>query len=1083
LFAQKIELINSGELISKGIALTDSGKRKQALAVYDKISRNDTNYVRALYEKALTCEADSQYKQAVQYCQEALLLKDQREYEPDIYNTYGNVLNDQGQTEQALKIFDFAISKYPSYSLLYFNKAVVLLPTKPHEAELLFQKTLLINPYMYSAHYQLGNVALRQGKLVPCFISLLGYLLVNPEGKYWQKAITTLAAISKSTDEVLDFKAKRTSPPSETYQEIEDIILSKIALESGYKPIIAIDDPIARQIQAVFEKLEYSQADNDFWMQYYVPFFKQVFNNHKFELFIHQVFENVNVPVIQDYNKKNKKELEKFIGETEDYFNVIRATRQLNYTMRDTVASKRYFENGKLVGKGVLVPNGKKQTLTGHWDFYYPAGNIKGKGEYNNAGEREGEWDFYFESGNLKSKEHYQNGKLNGPQESYYENGNIASQETYINDERDGVITTYFYAGAKKSVTSYKAGKKDGEDRRFYSNGTLKSINNYVAGAPTGTATEYFRNGRVANTEEFSNGKAEGAYRSYHESGSISVEGQNVKDNGQGEWKYYYASGKLKEKRSYVNDVDEGAHEEYNEAGQVTARYNAHKGKINGEATYYYNDGKIFSTWVYDNGVIRSVKYFDKNGGILSSSELTNKVLSVISYNTDGHKKAHTYYNQKGNLEGPDTIFFASGKISQVNQYKDGELNGPSVSYFLNGKIKNEVGMKDGKSHGYYQSFYHNGKTEYEGWKQDGVSQGEWRYYDEKGRLSVKYYYLDDDLEGYKEDYEANGQKTIELKYHRGWLDKMIQYDNSGKVTALDSFPKASGKYTILYPNGKVHIQANYVNGDFDGAYKSFFFDGSLESTLYYNKGLKDSVYTSFHYGGIKNSEGHYKAGVKTGVWKYYDEDGKLSGIYPYANDMLNGERVFYFPNGNKDLVSMYKDDELNGSVKKYTPEGVLVDEVIFEDGDAKYFTYLGKDEKPVPLISLESTNGVLKAYFPNGKVSREATYSDGVKTGSDKIYYVNGALRSEETTEYTVSEGLSKEYYANGKLKSEYNYIMDNIEGVCKEYHENGALKKDSAVENGVNHGPTKYYNEAGKNYKTLIYNYGTLISAQNEK
>jgi antitoxin component YwqK of YwqJK toxin-antitoxin module/Tfp pilus assembly protein PilF len=1080
-YAQKIELINSGELIKKGTILSDSGQYKQALAVYNKISRNDTNYVRAVYEKAVTCEADSQYKQALQYCREALQLKEQREYEPDIYNTYGNVLNDMGQNDQALKIFDFAISKYPSYSLLYFNKGITLLSTKPHDAELMFQKALLINPYMYSAHYQLANAALKQGKIIPCFISLLGYLVTNPEGKYWSKSITTLAAISKSTDEILAFKTKRTTAPTEAYQEVEDILFSKIALENGYKPIIPIDDPIARQIQAVFEKIAYNQSDNDFWIQYYVPYFKQVFNDHKFELFIHQIFANVNIPVIQNYNKKNKKELDKFATESADYFNNIRATRQLNYTLRDTVTAKYYFENGKVIGKGLLLNKGK--TLTGHWDFYYPAGNIKGRGEYNATGEREGEWDFYYTSGVLKSKERYVNGKLNGPQESYYENGNTASQANYANDLHDGITTTYFYAGAKKSITAYKADKKDGEDRRFYSNGTLKSINNYVAGAITGTSTEYFKNGRVANTEEFSNGKAEGMYKSYHENGSPSVVGQNVKDNGHGEWKYYYDSGKLKEKRTYVNDVDEGAHEEYNEAGQVTGRYNTRKGKMNGEANYYFDDGKVFSTFVYDNGVVKSAKYFDKTGAVLSSSELKNKVLNVVSYSINGHRKAHFTYDQKGNLDGPDTIFFASGKINQINVYKNGEMNGPSVSYYLNGNKKNEVNMTNGKSNGYYQSYYTNGKTEYEGWKQDGDSQGEWHYYDEKGRLSVKYYYLDNDLEGYKEDYLANGQKNIEQKYHWGWLEKMIQYDNSGKVMASDSFPKATGKYTLLYPNGKVFIQGNYVNGSFDGLYKTFFFDGSIQSTLFYDKGLKDSVYTSFHYGGAKYYEGRYKGGDKTGIWKNYNEDGKLFSTLPYNNDMLNGERTYYFPNGNKDLVSMFKDDVLNGSVKKYTPEGVLVDEVIFEDGDAKYFTYLGKDEKPLPLISFESTNGVLKTFFPNGKISREATYSDGVKTGSDKIYYFNGNIRSEDHTVYNVDEGPSKEYYPNGKLKSEYNYVNDNAEGEGKEYYENGSLKKEMTFDNGLNNGPIKYYNEAGKNYKTLNYTYGTLISAQNDK
>src|SRR5471030_754564 len=88
-FAQKAGLVNSGELLKQGAMLHDSGRYKSALALYDKISRSDTNYVRSLYERAYSCELDSQLTKAIKYCQEALVLKEQREYEPDILNCYG----------------------------------------------------------------------------------------------------------------------------------------------------------------------------------------------------------------------------------------------------------------------------------------------------------------------------------------------------------------------------------------------------------------------------------------------------------------------------------------------------------------------------------------------------------------------------------------------------------------------------------------------------------------------------------------------------------------------------------------------------------------------------------------------------------------------------------------------------------------------------------------------------------------------------------------------------------------------------------------------------------------------------------
>ncbi|WP_426667688.1 tetratricopeptide repeat protein [Mucilaginibacter sp. McL0603] len=1080
--AQKIELINSGELLKRGAMVHDSGQYKKALSIYNKISRNDTSYVRSLYERAMTCEADSQYKQAIKYCEEAFSLHEQRDYVPDLYNVYGNTLHEDGQAEKALIVFDAAIAKYPSYALFYFNKGVVQLALKRYaEAETLFQKTLLINPYLYSAHYQLGLAALRQGKTIPAYLCFTGYLLVNPSGKYWSKSINALSQISKGTDEILDYKNKRTVNPDDNYQAVEDIVLSKIALDKGYKPIIALDDQISRQIQAIFEKLEYSDSNNDFYIQYYFPYYKKVFAEGKFELFINHIFTSATVPIIQDYLKKNKKALDVFVNEAGDYFNLLRATRELSYKKRDLIDDRYYFENGKLVGKGVLTNNGK--TLTGHWEFYYPAGDMKGLGEYNAQGQREGEWTFYYASGNLKSKERHKNGKLEGEVDHYFENGNISSQEPYVDDKLEGPATTYYYGGNIKLTGNYKQGKKEGESREYYSNGNLYTVGNYVADMLTGTSKEYYKSGSIKEIQENVNGKAEGSFKSYHEGGSLSVTGQNTKDKGYGEWKYYYDSGKLKEKRNYLNDTEEGLHEEYFENGQVSATYAVKKGKINGDATFFYKDGKVLSKYVYDNGVIRSAKYFDKTGAQLAASEMKNNLIDVTSYDTDGLKKARFSSDSKGDLTGPDTLFYSSGKINQIAQYSKGELNGPLITYYLNGKKKSEISYTDGKENGYSTQYYTNGKIELEGWIIDGKDQGEWDYYDEKGRLSIKTYHLDGELNGYKEEYRANGQKYLEQKYYNGWLEKMTQYDNDGKVLIVDSFPKATGKFVLYHPNMKVMTECNYVKGEFDGFYKTYFFDGSLSTSAFYKKGIQDSTYLSFYYGGAKNTVGLYKAGSKTGEWKFYDEDGKLHTTTNYVNDQKNGAQVRFFTEGTKDQVSIYKNDQLDGTYIKNNADGTLAYQVNFEEGKAKAYTYPGKDGQLVIPIPISPANDRLNAHFPNGKLARECAYSGGVKNGMDIMYYANGQVWTVDTSAYSISEGSYKEYYPDGKLKFDYPYTADNVDGICREFNPNGTLKKEEPYDNGSYQGPVKYFDAGGKLVKTMWYLFGTLTAVKNEK
>src|ERR1700679_1471528 len=53
------------------------------------------------------------------------------------------------------------------------------------------------NKPLYSAHYQLGLTALKQGKIVQAFLSFVAYLLMYPEGKYESRSISVLSEISK----------------------------------------------------------------------------------------------------------------------------------------------------------------------------------------------------------------------------------------------------------------------------------------------------------------------------------------------------------------------------------------------------------------------------------------------------------------------------------------------------------------------------------------------------------------------------------------------------------------------------------------------------------------------------------------------------------------------------------------------------------------------------------------------------------------------------------------------------------------------------------------------------------------------
>lgn len=1077
-FSQKDPPIRSGELIKAAEEFYDSGQYKKSMSLYEQIDRNDSNYVKSLYGRAINYDADSEYDKGIVVVEEALHLREQREIEPDIYNIYGNLLSHAGQKEKAITIFNEAISKYPAFTLLYFNKGVALFEEEHFaEAESVFKDGLIINPYQYSCHFYLGLCAIQQGKIVPAFLSFAGYLLINPEGKYSKRCVNILSAISNATDEVQVFKSKRKEDGDENYATVEEILLSKIALEKEYTLKVSLDDVIFRQIQVVFEKLEYKEKDTDFWMQYYVPLYKKIFTEGQFENYIFWAFENVQVKEIQDYNKKNKKAIEAFTKNSAEYFNLIRSTRLLSFPKRADQKVQYLYSGGLLQGKGALTED--KKTNFGSWTFYYPQGNVKATGQYNENG-RDGNWTYYDYSGRLKASEIFKNGKLEGKQLYYSEKGLLTYEESYLNGQQNGIQNAYRVSGRLLSTTIYKSGKMDGEYREYFPGGQLSAISQYVNNQVSGPFTTYFNNGQLKESGNYLNGSLDGSLKEYYENGQLSSEGQVKNGKADGEWKEYYDNGKLKIKSSYINLKLEGAKEEYYEDGPLKEKYIYKNGQLNGETVSYDKDQKPFARFQFSNDKLQSAIYFDKAGKQISTSERKNDRVELDIFLPDGTKSTHRIINDKGEIDGQETDYYPSGKIREVTEYKDGEKNGISTEYYPNGRKKSEQTMKNGNYDGHEINYYPNGMTESEGWTENGKEVGYWNYFDELGNPINSSYVVDGELSGFKSEYYPNGVKSIEKKIYKGFLEEMKQFDSTGKMLIYDSFPAFSGKYLLLYPNGSKMQECNYVNGQIEGRFTQYFFDGTVEYTQYYKGGLLDSNYVAYDYHNVKISEGQYRAGKRTGEWKYYNNDGRLESTTIYADGELNGPRHLYGDNNKIYGEINFRHDERQGTATNMDPDGSLLYTVWYNDGNVLGYSYLDKEAKQVPEILSEHGKLKLESYFQNGKPSRQCQYIDYMLSGSDILYFTNGKMRSQDSLEYGIFEGLKKEYYPNGNLISIFNYKNNHLHGPCREYLNNGIMIREINYYNGDRHGEAKYYSENGTLQETRYYYYGILMGVK---
>jgi uncharacterized protein len=1066
---------NSGAVIEEGIKLHDQQEYKKAIALYKTVSRNDTNYVRALYEMALSYSQDSNYNAAIEAC-DLVVQGEDKEYELDALTLKGSILDDLEKIDDALKIYDSALSKYPRAQNLLLNKAITLMRLKKmDEAQKILQELLIANPYYASAHMRLASCALKKGRVIPAMMSLFTYLLLDPDGPQHLNAIKLLGNISSNTDDITEALEKRNGT-EEVFGRIEQVILSKMALDKKYKLQTDLDDPIIRQLQAMMELIEYDADNNDFWMQFYVPVYKKLFSSKSLEPAVNLAFSNLSIESIQRYIKKNTKELKQVAVEIATYFDLIRTSRELSFSKREKTPQLYFYNEDGLYGKGKLD---EKKNPIGDWEYYYTNnGNIKSKGHYNAGGKQHGKWIFYYASGELSGTEEWNNGVRSGEDAVYYQNGNLSSKSIYQNDRLNGIKEVYFAIGTLHTKASYKDDQKNGPYTELYPYGEKHVEATYKDDKLEGNYKSHYNNGRVETDANYTNGELNGSYKSYHDNGQLSFEGTYQNGKITGPAKLYHENGKLKETRTYNNDKLAGENKEYDEEGILTSEIFYEDGLAKGLAKYYDDDGKLFSTFLFEKDILKEAKYYDKQGKEIASSQRKNKSIELTVYNPHGYKASFAVYNDAGQKTGVNTYFYNSGKIKETNDFIKGQLEGKSTGYFENGKKQYEITYKENEKNGEAKYYHPDGSLKTKGWYTADAASNDWENYTIKGIVSSRYSYLNDDLHGYNEVNHPNGKRDYEEVYRYGWIVAVNSFDTSGNKIFTASLPNSTGKYVGMFANGKRKYEGELVKGELEGPFTSYFFDGSIRSTKTYIHGLLNGPFNEYYYGGKPSIKGEYKMGKKTGVWKYYNDDGKLYREEPYTNDEINGKSLYYYDNGKVEYELEYKNGERNGSYKYYAPDGQLIFILYYKDGEPTAYSYNNSNGQLAATVLIPGGTGKVEAFYSNGKKSFETTYADGKINGSYKLYYPDGKIMYEREDHYGITTGKIKQYHPTGNLQSEYTYYLDELDGPFKEYHENGKVKQEGTFWDGFQNGILTNYDNTGKIISKMHFYYGVLLN-----
>lgn len=1073
----KNPLLNSKEVIARGIELHDAGKYKEAIAEYQKVAASDTNYADVLHEMVLSYYADSNYVAAEKWVKKGL------ERFPGKKVAYlrllADIYDDTKRIDEAIGVYDsiLAMNKYDY--LTYFNKGICLYrQEKNGEAEANFQKTVMLNPYYSSAHYFLGQINLLKGNLTEAMMCFTSNLFVNPGNKYYQKSVGYLSSISKVNTTIDEYLKNYKPSGANNFEAVQEIIVSKIALDKNYKLKADLEDQVVRQLQVLFEKLEFSEGDKGFYMQYYVPFFRSIWDGKNFEPFVFYIFSELNIDKVKSYVKKEKKDIEKMNEELYAYFNKIRKTQELTVSKRDATVIKFYIKDYLVTGKGEFVTNDKgEETLVGPWEFYHKNGKVKSKGVFDKDGSRTGVWSYFYEDGTPKEVSRYELDKANGKSESWFENGIRYSLSDYKDDALDGIEYLYYYNGNLQSVITYKKGKKDGPARYYTVNGTLSSTCTYANDLKEGEATGYYENGQLYSKTIYKNDEASGAYIEYHENGKLLKSGDFENGKNTGPWKWFYDNGQPEYTGTYINGELDGEYLSYYKNGKLESRSFYKKGEIDGKREEYDEDGILSCETVFEKGRFRDIKFLDKKGNIISNTSSRKGNANITFYNADGSKTRESYFTKEGLQDGKAVYYFKNGKIQSEVMYKDGMQEGKKMIYYPNGKLKQEGNFSKDEANGYFVSYYVNGAVSEEGWYVKGDRQGTFLYYDQLGNLTSKLYFLNDDVHGIAEYYNPDGKLNYSEYYDNDWFKKVVQMDTLGNVLSTSELVKGEGKVLFKHYNGKPYFESNYNHYKLNGQYKTTNGDGSVSSIAWYKNGELDSTFKAWYSNGKIRLEAKYVNRERSGTWNYYYRTGVLSETEIYANGKLNGKDMQYNESGILNREYDFKDGMVDGAVKYYGENKQLALVLYFTRDELTGYSYEDKTGNLVPVIPVKYGSGTITAYYKNGNKSAELSYNESLQEGKRILYYSNGKEYVNSTSVNGTDDGVKKVYYPSGKIMREETYVNGNLHGLSRYYAENGNLISEINYYNDDFHGVCKYY-EAGKLTETLVYYYDMLES-----
>lgn len=1077
---EKIPFIDYETIIKAANESSQNGEYEKALEHISRLNPNDSMYWDVMVNKTYYLLMLQKFDDVITLADRALK-EDQIDIQSSFFINKSVALIRQSKYEEAIKVCDDGLKRFPMNKTLWYNKGVCYEGLNSFtEAIELYKKVILIDPTYKQTYLQLGNICYKQELISQALMCYNMYLLLEPNAEGAFETLKSLNNIVASKNDNVRNNEFSVSSDDQSFEDIDLIISNRIALNENYETGNEIDIALTKQNHALLESLKNYEGNSGFWAKKLVPFYQWIIDNNHFDVFTYTLSYSIRNETYKKIVEKNEDQISQFHNEAIQEWTELaqKSTETWDGNEEDLTY---YFLNGSLEGIGKMNDGNPE----GLWQFYSPEGRLKGKGNFSASGKRDGQWVFYNTKGGIQENAHYIDGILDGENLYFFENGKPEIIATYKDDLLSGEYKSFRKAGSLDQKKFFKNGKLNGTYQTFYEVGEdlLKNRVEYIDGNASGKYTEYYPTGDIKYEMLYSQGKANGQEIGYYPNGTISYELINQNDSGNGPYKEYHSNGNVREIGHIINGFYTGHWQTFYSDGTLKSDFEyGEEGKINGEYKYYDRDGKIHYTYEYRKGEIIAYTFFDKSGNVIEENRKKGGEFTYNGYTPYGKKTSEGLYDIKGGKIGNWKFYSKYGNLTGEGNYEDNKIIGLYKGYYENGSPFSITNYINDTLSGYYVEYHKNGQIKSQGWYKEDKAHGEWRTYFLNGTLSEINFFHKGLLHGVQQRFSVSGIKKGLSVYKFGDIVQDITYDIDGTIINDINYLKNEGSYeiTLYHNNGKPGTKISYTNGIMNGPYIHYDFYGSTKVSGQYLNGQQHGEWIWYGDDDKVESKANYLNGTRHGETVYYFDNGSIDVRYIYDFGEVNGEVISYHDNGSIYTKSNYLDDEVHGRRETYDEDGNLQLIRFYEHGRLFGYSYLDKNSEELAMIPIENESGKIISYYNNGKVSREFEYLNGELVNEFKEYYYSGQLMEELNYADGEINGNRFEYFQNGSLKLEEQYILGKQNGTAKEYYENGGVKKTQNYILDVKDGISKFFDPNGKLTKEETYFDDKVISAK---